>query len=124
MVSAPWEREGASSPGYCPPWHSRTASELESPQSAASLPGLGPPLSSLGASKEREMLGRLLGTPESPRVPGQQGKGSNHSHAPPSPRFGNLEDGEKRREELPCSAKSAPKWESLGGKRDVVRPRS
>lgn len=69
MVSAPREREGAPSSWDAPLGHSRPAQGPISLQAADSLPGCGPPLSSLGASKQRGLLGRLLGTSECPQGP-------------------------------------------------------
>ena len=69
MVSAPREREGAPSPWDAPLGHSWPALGPISLQAADPLLGCGPPLSSLGASKQRGLLGRLLGTPKCPPGP-------------------------------------------------------
>ena len=95
MVSAPREREGAPSPWDAPLGHCRPAQGPISLQAADSLLGCGPPLSSLGASKQRGLLGRPLGTPECPQGPrATRGRLESHPRAT-HPRAGNLEDGEK-----------------------------
>lgn len=69
MVSAPREREGAPSPWDAPRGHSRPALGPLSLQAADSLLGCGPPLSSLGTSRQRGLFGLLLGTRECPQGP-------------------------------------------------------
>ena len=96
MVSAPREREGAPSPRDAPLGHSRPAQGPLSLQAADSLLGCGPPLSSLGASKQRGLLARPLGTPECPQGPrATRGRLESHPRAT-HPRAGNLEDGKKK----------------------------
>ena len=98
MVSAPWVREGTPSPRVLSPAALSGGPRARRPDD--SLLGCGPPLSSLGASKEPGMLGRRWDTTECPRVPGQHGEGSSCSHAPPNPRSGNLKDGKKEGKRL------------------------
>lgn len=109
MVSASREREGTSPRVLSP--------VVLAGNPRALLPdpllGFGRPLSSLGASKEHEMLARLLGTPQYLRVPGQRWEDSSHSHASPSPRFSKMENAKKRKDALGCSAESAPDGEVL-----------